>query len=254
MINLKAICCIQLLLILLTLEGFAQEVEPLFKPYSLVELFTSQGCASCPPAHDIVEEIYHDPVFGDNKVLVLSFHVDYWDNLGWKDPFSKRNYTERQRNYQEQLNQEGLYTPQFVVNGLSGFSANNEPRLRRELKASAESQKNQESQFQINMLKVENDRVLFSYSTLGEQIDRLIQAAVISKSDTTWVKAGENTDKKLHSRNNVLNYLTIPMRPEGSKAYLNLPAKRKKSDLLLAVWVQSLADAKVLDIQIFKIE
>jgi hypothetical protein len=254
MTYLKASCPILFFLILTSFRSSAQSVKPIFKPFSLVEMFTSQGCSSCPPAHEIVDNIYMDPVFGGNNVLFLSFHVNYWDDLGWKDQFSKQEYTEHQRYYQDKFKQEGLYTPQFVVNGISGFSGNNEPRLRRELKASMLSQKRGPQQFEINSLSTEKNKLIFSYSALGENTDRLIQAAIISKSDTTLVNAGENANKELHSKNNVLNYLQIPMRVEGSKAYLNLPSMRKKSSLLFAVWVQSKLDAKVLDIQVFEIK
>jgi hypothetical protein len=78
----------------------------------VVELFTSQGCSSCPPA---------DKVFGDvieqNGVIGLAWHVDYWDYLGWKDTFSSPAATERQRAYASGIGERGIYTPQIIVNG-----------------------------------------------------------------------------------------------------------------------------------------
>jgi len=78
----------------------------------VVELFTSQGCNSCPPADAFLGELTARP-----DVLALSLHVDYWDYIGWKDPFAQRAYTERQRNYSRALNQRFVYTPQMVVDG-----------------------------------------------------------------------------------------------------------------------------------------
>jgi hypothetical protein len=78
----------------------------------VVELFTSQGCNSCPPADAYLGELAARP-----DVLALSLHVDYWDYIGWKDPFAQHAYTERQRHYSRALNQRFVYTPQMVIDG-----------------------------------------------------------------------------------------------------------------------------------------
>jgi hypothetical protein len=79
---------------------------------TVVELFTSQGCSSCPPANNNLIKISNQP-----DVLALSFSVTYWDYLGWKDTYGKPEFTQRQVSYEPALNQAGPYTPQMVVNG-----------------------------------------------------------------------------------------------------------------------------------------
>jgi hypothetical protein len=83
----------------------------------VVELFTSQGCSSCPPADIFLTDLAHTR--GD--VLPLAFHVTYWNYLGWKDPFSLDAATARQRDYARYLGEDGVYTPQMVVDGSAGF-------------------------------------------------------------------------------------------------------------------------------------
>lgn len=78
----------------------------------VVELFTSQGCSSCPPAEAYLGDLAKRP-----DLVTLEFHVDYWDYIGWKDPFSNREYTKRQQAYSESLGGRYVYTPQMVING-----------------------------------------------------------------------------------------------------------------------------------------
>jgi hypothetical protein len=111
----------------------------------LVELFTSQGCSSCPPADTFVREL---PAlgYGRNKVLPLTFHVDYWDGLGWKDPFAEPAFTRRQEWYAQsrrlrppagQTGLDGLYTPQMIVDGQVHFSGRRRDDAIREMARAA---------------------------------------------------------------------------------------------------------------------
>jgi hypothetical protein len=83
----------------------------------VVELFTSQGCSSCPPADRTVSNLASSGIIGDRPVVPLAFHVDYWNDLGWADPFSLEAWSDRQHRYAEVLTTRRVYTPQLVVAG-----------------------------------------------------------------------------------------------------------------------------------------
>ncbi len=92
----------------------------------LVELFTSEGCSSCPPADRLLEEI-------DSQAVVLSEHVTYWDHEGWKDPYSSAESTERQNEYVRRFNLDSAYTPDMVVDGAQEFAGNMRKRAEEEI-------------------------------------------------------------------------------------------------------------------------
>jgi hypothetical protein len=98
------------------------------KGFAVLELFTSEGCSSCPPADELLAKIQKEAQGKD--IYLLAYHVDYWDRLGWKDVFSNADYSKRQEQYGRWFNSSQIYTPQLIVNGKAEFVGSNEAAIR----------------------------------------------------------------------------------------------------------------------------
>jgi hypothetical protein len=163
-------------------EPLAQRLGP--APV-VVELFTSQGCSSCPPADHIVSEIAHDQSL-IGRVIPLTFHVDYWDRLGWRDPFSSREWSQRQYAYVRALRANSAYTPQVVVGGTKQFVGSNRPALEETLVALSHRKPGGEVQVTISR---QGTKVTIHVNAKGSG-DLVL--AVFDNSAPTPVRAGEN--------------------------------------------------------------
>jgi hypothetical protein len=91
----------------------------------VIELFTSQGCSSCPPAEQLLSKLASAGAVGDRTLAPLAFHVDYWNDGGWADPYSLPAWTERQHQYSRALGDDRVYTPELVVGGATGMVGSN---------------------------------------------------------------------------------------------------------------------------------
>jgi hypothetical protein len=119
-----------------SLAGAVRAAETTRVPV-LVELFTSEGCSSCPPADAALIRLLRDQPIAGVRIIALSEHVDYWDDLGWRDPFSSGTFTRRQEAYARRLPSGGVYTPQLVIGGALHLVGSKEDAARAAIQAAA---------------------------------------------------------------------------------------------------------------------
>src|SRR5689334_13667962 len=163
--------------------------------FAVVELFTSEGCSSCPPADKLVASV--EEQYENKSVYILSYHVDYWDRLGWKDRFSNAAFTERQQHYAELLHLNSIYTPQIVVNGKDEFVGSNKAALDRALSASMKDSTKERLSIQVNtQLDSAHEKINVAYQTTAPASASIV-INLVEKSAQTSVKAGENEGRQL---------------------------------------------------------
>jgi hypothetical protein len=158
------------------------------KGFAVIELFTSEGCSSCPPADELVAKIQKEDA--DKPVYILAYHVDYWNRLGWKDQFSSAEFSKRQNDYANYLNLNSVYTPQIVVNGRTEFVGSEEGTLRNAIRTNL--QKSPSAQLDLSVSTINPSHADLKYTIQGADKSTVLQVAVVQKNAQTKVLRGEN--------------------------------------------------------------
>ena len=162
---------------------------------AIVELFTSEGCSSCPPADALLQQIHLKQTSAGQLIIGLSEHVTYWNNLGWKDPYSEQTFTDRQAVYASRLSPEGPYTPQIVLNGRDQLVGSNGVALEQALRADA-LRKHADLRIISSMRRANGLDLTFSLA--GSSSKQLEIVAVLTDDvDRSNVLRGENSGRSL---------------------------------------------------------
>src|SRR5260370_11523346 len=189
---------VRFLVLLLVVSGLivfapAQRAKPAGRRAVVVELFTSEGCSSCPPADALLGRLRQEKLAEGVEVIPMGLHVDYWNHQGWVDRFSSAAYTDRQIKYAEKLHVPDPYTPQIVVDGSVQFTGNDAPRARQAIlqealrPAVAEVQITPagEGKFQITV-------------KAGPESKGDVLLAITADNLVSKVSAGQNSNHELH--------------------------------------------------------
>jgi hypothetical protein len=164
----------------------------------IVELFTSEGCSSCPPADRLLEQLEKSQLVGGAQIIALSEHVDYWNYIGWSDPFSSTLFSARQRAYAPVFRNDRVYTPQMVVDGQAEFVGSDTAKAQAAIARAAKLPKADvriESARDAQTIKVKTSVARLPAVSKGDTVEVLL---AITESDlASKVARGENAGRRL---------------------------------------------------------
>jgi hypothetical protein len=203
----------------------------------LVELFTSEGCDSCPPADRSLTFFEQQQPVSGARIIALEFHVDYWDSDKWKDPFSSASYSQRQNLYAQRFGPNQIYTPQMIVDGEKPFIGSDSNQATRTI---AEAIKNPKANIQLTK---KDGKLLVKIDSLPQLKDSTVFAAITEDNLTSDVRGGENSGSRLLHTAVVRSLQTIGSMAAGSKTFegqgdLAVTTAYKSQDLKVVVFIQ----------------
>ena len=231
-----------ILALLITCVAFRSAVQ--FQPIAVIELFTSQGCSSCPSADRLLSRTINDAKVNGKKIFALSFHVDYWNRLGWRDPFSSMEYSQRQSEYASLMNLNSVYTPQMIVNGSHELIGSDEGNLKDAIRESLQA--TPEAAFKTLSATIQNaNPPSLKYSLNGNYTNCKINFALVSLTETTYIKKGENGGLTLTNENVVRQFVSVPATKEGEISFKSSPVPLV-NNLAIVAYIQNLNDSKII--------
>ncbi len=235
-----------------TLEPFDGKRAPV-----IVELFTSEGCSSCPPADRVLAQLDETQPIAGVEVIALSEHVDYWNYIGWADPFSSAAFSARQEAYARAFGREGIYTPQMVVDGQAEFVGSNLSKAREAIAKAARAPK---AGVRINPTKSSSEkganaiRLSVSVSDVpsisqGDVAEALL--AITENNLSSQVARGENGGRRLAHSAVVRELRALGGIDAATKSFTGettvvIGGGWKRDDLRVVVFVQERAHRRVL--------
>jgi hypothetical protein len=212
--------------------------------FAVLELFTSQGCSSCPPADAILGKFALE---NNPNIIPLAFHVDYWNRLGWKDPFSNAEFSNRQRDYAQQMNSQNIYTPQLIINGKYDVLGSDENTIKKKINQELTIDKKtsiviKEAQIKDNLLNVEFDLDKVSSTSV-------VNIALVKKKEFTAIKRGENSGLKQTNYNIVFDFKSIskPIK-SNNKVDFDFQNNWVLSDFKIVVYAQSFPNGEITNV------
>ncbi|MEP6703752.1 MAG: DUF1223 domain-containing protein [Acidobacteriota bacterium] len=229
------------------------EAEPSSaKPPVLVELFTSEGCSSCPPADRNLITLDKEQAASQVEVITLSMHVDYWNRLGWTDVFSSRQYSERQGSYSERFKLDGVYTPQMVVDGQTEFVGGRLGEAEKAVEAAAKTPKGNVE------LSASDNKLSVKISGLPDHSPASVFVAVAENDLSTAVRNGENGGKTLRHTSVVRELKMIGEVPALKDSFaaevpLQIQPSWKKQNLKVVVFAQVEQTGKIIGVSQIKL-
>lgn len=220
----------------------------------IVELFTSEGCSSCPPADVVLAQLDKTQPIAEAEVIALSEHVDYWNYIGWADPFSSAAFSARQEAYATAFGRDGIYTPQMVVDGQSEFVGSNADKARAAIARAARASK---AEVTITRAAKETEPRALRLAVSVANVPALsandvaeVLLAITENNLSSNVARGENSGRKL-AHSHVVRELRALGKVEATKSFAGattvlMAEQWKRAELRAVVFVQERAHRRVL--------
>ncbi|WP_243370002.1 DUF1223 domain-containing protein [Microvirga solisilvae] len=210
--------------LLLAATGFAVFMQPALAepPRAVVELFTSQGCSNCPPADALLVEYSKQP-----DIVALSFPVNYWDYLGWKDTLAHADFTTRQKEYAHGRNDRQVFTPQMIVNGKKSCIGSDKAQIENAIQMTLKGR----TKLPVDIaVSEENGKVAISVTEVAEPVrrDALVWVLPVMRSQTVPIERGENKGKTV-TYANVVRGLKRVGEWTGGSARFEVPVETARS-------------------------
>lgn len=210
------------------------------KGFVLMELFTSQGCSSCPPADEILGNYAKK---NNEHIIPLAFHVDYWNRLGWIDSFSNYKYTQRQQEYAAKFNMESTYTPQLILNGQKELVGSDENSIGSIVNNFLKE--NASVTISASTPAITSNKITVPYSLDKMMSNSNINAALVQDNVVTNIRAGENKGVKLTNYNVVRDFKTMRISGTVGKFTLLLPQGNSAEGFSIVLYVQDDTSGKI---------
>ena len=200
--------------------------------FAVLELFTSEGCSSCPPADKLLTEIQRQAT--GKEIYVLAYHVDYWNRLGWVDPFSSPEFSRRQYQYGKKLSSQ-VYTPQLIINGKEELIGSNSTAVKNSLSKALKRKVKEKLHLKAQQ---EGGQLRIDYSLDGELGDVELHIAIVRKRAVSRVRSGENSGRTLSHVQIVERLLSFDIR-SGEPVLVSPPDSFNSQEWELIGFLQS---------------
>lgn len=214
-------------------EGVGQAPQT---PFAVVELFSSEGCSSCPAADLLISKLTAWARQNNKPVYPLIFHVDYWNGLGWRDVFSREAFTHRQSLYAHAFKEDQIFTPQIIVNGTDSIAGANQGELQSDL--DHELSIPAPAALRLSLSRSAN-RLTVSAHCEGYTQGDVLNVAVVERGLSTDVTAGENAGRVLHHDNVVREFQTVKLVKADSRVEVPLDKISNPAQASVVAYIQN---------------
>ena len=221
-------------------ETAVQNISAKNEGFAVLELFTSEGCSSCPPADQLMGEI--EKKYKGQPVYILSYHVDYWNRMGWKDRFSSTQNSQRQQEYSSKLGSQ-VYTPQLVINGKAEFVGSDRKTAENTIASALNSLNDNKIDLKAKILP---KQISFNYNISQINSKDKLLITFVEKQASTHVGSGENEGRYLQHFQIVRKQYPVTLKSKEGTAAFPIPDNFNSNDWEVIGLVQNIKSGEIV--------